>query len=52
MTEDQRSGETASPDASSALTTFTASVLTAPRSARPTTARAFADALHGARRRQ
>ena len=32
-------GETANPDAWSALTAFTASVLTAPRSARPSTAR-------------
>ena len=45
-------GAAAGPDASSALVAFTASVLTAPRSARPTTARAFADALHGVRRRQ
>ena len=45
-------GATAGPDASSALVAFTASVLTAPRSARPSTARAFAAALHGVRRRQ
>ena len=31
---------------------FAAPMLTAPRSARPATARAFADALHGVRRRQ
>ena len=42
----------AGPDASSALIAFTASMLAAPRSARPATARAFADALHGVRRRQ
>ena len=45
-------GASAGPDASSALLAFTASVLTAPRSARPATARAFAGALHGVRRRQ
>ena len=45
-------GATAGPDASSALLAFTASVLTAPRSARPATARAFAAGLHGVRRRQ
>ena len=42
----------AGPDASSALIAFTASMLAAPRSARPATARAFADALHGVRRGQ
>ena len=42
----------AGPDAASALIAFTASMLAAPRSARPATARAFADALHGVRRRQ
>ena len=42
----------AGPDASSALIAFTVSMLAAPRSARPATARAFADALHGVRRRQ
>ena len=45
-------GATAGPDASSALIAFTASLLTAPRSARPPTARAFAAGLHGVRRRQ
>ena len=44
-------GATAGPDAASALIAFTASVLTAPRSARPANARAFADALRGIHRR-
>ena len=42
----------AGPDASSALIAFTASMFAARRGARPATARAFADALHGVRRRQ
>ncbi len=41
-------GSTADDDSRSVLLAFAASTLTAARSARPATARAFADALHAA----